>query len=183
MGMFDDLTIPTFLLPKPLPKFIKGDEHSFQTKSFDCLMDLYCLNADHMLVLESNAFFAKNAKKTVMNYHGDVFITDSNISAAGPRKGKYVVYTVDGVDAESVTYKLRFTNGKLTTIVLDVYEKQPARNRELWDADYEEEQIALENKIRLRAYELYLSGRSDDAVSNWLEAEYLIDKERLNSVY
>ena len=106
MGMFDEVVFRSTLPGSP-PAFI-GPAHRFQTKDFDCTLDLYVIESDGTLA-------------TSPTFTGEVEFYTSNIVGSGPG-----VYTRDGEDAESVSYKATFVDGRLTAIEETERDRKPA---------------------------------------------------------
>jgi hypothetical protein len=94
--MFDHVTCE---LPMPDGRNLAKD--SFQTKSLECLMDLYTITSAGRLILHKRRYSASRMPEPIadidMNYHGDIEI-----------------YTVD--DGRLASYALRFTHGTLEWI-------------------------------------------------------------------
>ena len=97
MGMFDHVTCE---LPMPDGRELAKD--SFQTKSLECLMDLYTITAAGRLIFHKRRYSASRMPEPIadidMDYHGDIEI-----------------YAVAG-DGKLASYALRFTNGTLEWI-------------------------------------------------------------------
>lgn len=117
--MFDEV-ICNYPLPEKPPAFIKPD-HRFQTKSFDCYMDTYIISKDGKLSKKHNKYMyhedednldVTKLEDTDEDHTGEVFFYTSNIHGSGP-----AIYTSNGEDYESVTYKAIFINGKLSSII------------------------------------------------------------------
>jgi hypothetical protein len=110
MGMFDTI-ICRWPLPGTPPAFIKPD-HSFQTKSLNCLLDQYEITSDGRLTYKGEP----------VEFHGEIQFYTSNISGGS----SFGVYTRDGEDAESVEYLARFSCGQLMEITLVEHTREPA---------------------------------------------------------
>ena len=193
MGMFDEVTVPTKLLPKPLPKyFANKSEHTFQTKNLDCLMDVYEISLIKGKFKKNYGLFLKERPwidsdfgldKTLtarqIEYHGEISLSDSNMCAGCSLNGKYQHYTTDGSDFEEIDYIATFTHGKLEKIVEECRVTGPARESKFFRSDCEEENAKREQKIRERAYQIYEKRKEyeGDELSDWRKAKKQIQDE------
>ena len=100
MGMFDHITCE---LPMPDGRDLAND--SFQTKSLECLMDLYTITAAGRLIYHQRRYFLASESRMPepvadidLNYHGDIEI-----------------YAIAG-DGMLARYAVRFTHGTVEWI-------------------------------------------------------------------
>jgi hypothetical protein len=97
VGMFDHMTCE---LPMPDGRDLAKD--SFQTKSLECLMDLYTITAAGRLIYHKRRYSTSRMPEPIadidMNYHGDIEI-----------------YAIAG-DGKLARYAVRFTRGTLEWI-------------------------------------------------------------------
>jgi hypothetical protein len=97
VGMFDHVTCE---LPMPDGRELARD--SFQTKSLECLMDLYTITAAGRLIYHNRRYSASRMPEPIVdidtNYHGDIEI-----------------YAIAG-DGKLARYAIRFTHGTLEWI-------------------------------------------------------------------
>ena len=138
MGMFDHIRCEY-----PLPKFHELQEEVFQTKSFECLLDEYTITKDGRLILhakrwevvpeEERPYYGKPEwKKPLYRLFGSlrtVSIGDVEISY----HGDVFFYTV--ANDKLVTFRARFTNGRLESLDLWDVESLELQDQESCTSD------------------------------------------------
>ena len=111
MGMFDELKCEY-----PLPSHPELQGRTWQTKSFECNLEMYHITADGFLtvekheretVMDDNAvfgFYLKSIRQwteTLDDFHGDIF---------------FYGFADEMYNAGWITFRARFTEGRLSNI-------------------------------------------------------------------
>jgi hypothetical protein len=140
MGMFDyielecDLPIPDYI-PQDMVSIIKKsfEENIFQTKDFECVLNNYRVSKDNRLYLTPGMWFDKEplVPEEIVDYHGIisvnmiVYLDNSNLLDTGEYldvgPNGYLTRIVGPKIKRNwifITYKLKFTDGKLVQISL-----------------------------------------------------------------
>lgn len=157
MGMFDNV-ICRRPLPGNVPTFIQSS-HPFQSKSMGCLMDTYEIREDSPLGGSDLwvKHYYENAVKglePVLDFTGVIEFYTNNICASGPG-----LYTRNGEDAQSVTYRATFVNSKLFEIKELENKSEPALKSRNFLEDFPKLSEAEYAKIKERENES-LMGRT-----------------------
>lgn len=113
MGMFDNL-ICELPLPDGAPEFVLDQGHLFQTKSLDCGLLTYTLDAAGVLRLNGDR----------SHFSGLLEFYDSNVVACG--YGFY--FTREGEPAVHVDYAVLIENGQVIGPIQVTLESEPAIN-------------------------------------------------------
>jgi hypothetical protein len=123
MGMFDELRCEA---PLPRPEM---QDRTFQTKDMNCVLEEYTITREGRLVchphrLEANPDWVDDPSKGIAglfgmlqrvdlpsydrNYHGDIYFYDFDKPDAERAPGDY---------GDLITFRARFTDGQLTSII------------------------------------------------------------------
>lgn len=156
MGMYDEITCEY-----PLPKsgYLVLPGHTFQTKSFENLLDKYTITTDGKLILHNEVW--EPVPEEDRPYYGKpewekplgAWVGSMRAIPAGdeeiPHHGDIYFYDVFRVRSEGgarvwLEYRARFTEGRLSRIeVADVRDLPPTRRVRLGDSEFEASESGL----------------------------------------
>jgi len=128
MGMYD-----TVKCKYPLPQHTEVQDHTFQTKDFDCVLDEYTITEDGKLVLHEKIW--EVVPEEERPYYGTEKWSNPLYRLFGSLRTRYLgdrvidyhgdlrFYTVSR--NKLLTFKARFTHGELESLTLESVEDCP----------------------------------------------------------
>ena len=162
MGMYDSIECKCFL---PMPDEPKGytGAFGFQTKDFECALDIYIIDKDGQLFLEQ-----RETEWVGGDPNGKSFLEKSGHLRTiktwlEPLSDTRAVQFYDYIDSNNtdydywIMYDAVFTEGKITDVKLTTFEARPNSERKKKDIEFHKKMREWDNFRKTRRYKYLLS--------------------------